>query len=367
MTQGGLMNFRAVNRFLDNFQNFFAAQITAFPVGEWVADVRVFEFLKLNVSTAATGSVLGSRVFDINSEFIEAFWEFEPFGESLSFGLPKWLNRKGVAARERFRLMCCKWFEAVDQEYDWDGSSAGDSPEWEPILGARVSRELAKWAKSFDFSIDSVGAAYGLLLFGLHANTVPTCAWMVFEIIKDPALYRAVMEEISQAQITDSPQTGALNYQTLASMPLLQSVYTEVLRVHTSILLTRTATEEVTLGGTPNHPASEFWAYRHVKSLEKTYDACETPNQFEFSMAGRDDCLFPFGGGRNICPGRNMAKPEVLLTVAIIFSRFEVEFIGWINSDGSHSDRPAADNQGYASAVITPPDKEMIVKWRRTW
>ncbi|KAK7974515.1 hypothetical protein PG989_016363 [Apiospora arundinis] len=391
MEENGLINFRAVDAFVITYQELFLPCLTRFPVGKWVADVRVYEFLKLNMASAATQWMMGSKVLDVNPDFIEAFWDYEQFGESLSFGLPKCLTRKAVTARERFRLMCLKWYKAIDQKLDMHDASAAGEPSWDPIIGSRISREMIKWAKAFEFSDDSLGAAYALLLFGLHANSIPVCAWVILEIVKDPALLCTIREEISQAQITGGPQAGAFNYQKLASMPLLQSIYTEVLRVHISILVTRIAIEDVTLGGytiprgstvqaptevahldeeiwgVPGHPASDFWAYRHVKEVMKSNSEGETATRFEFSMGGPANCFFPFGGGTSICAGRNIAKPEVLLTVAMILSRFEVEFVRWENLDGSVSGRPAQNNAGYANAVATPPDREMVVKWRRMW
>ncbi len=71
------------------------------------------------------------------------------------------------------------------------------------------------------------------------------------------------------------------------------------------------------------------------------------------------------GGGNSICAGHNFAKPEVLLTVAMIITRFEIEFVEWLKPNGSRSNRPAQGNTNYANAVATPPDREMRVKWRR--
>ena len=66
-----------------------------------------------------------------------------------------------------------------------------------------------------------------------------------------------------------------------------------------------------------------------------------------------------------MCAGRKFAKPEVLLAVAIIVSRFEVEFVEWLKPDGSPSERPALDDQAYANAVAASPDRDMNVRWRR--
>ncbi|KAK9425270.1 putative Cytochrome P450 [Seiridium unicorne] len=313
----GLVSARSVAAFSASFQEFLGHQLSEFPTGEWV-EVRIFDFLKKHMSIAATRSVLGSRILDINPGFIEAFWQYEQFGESLSFGLPC-LNRQAISARERFRCMCRKWYELADQEFDWDIAELPNHTDWEPIFGSRISRGLAHWGKSFGFSVESLGAAYALLLFGLHANTIPICTWMMMEVIKDPDLYCVIKEEISRAKITDGPLAGSLEPHKLASLPLLQSVYTESLRLHVSILVTRTSTQPVTISGynipkgsvfqaptevghldeavwsTPDHPASEFWAYRHVKEVERTDDMGNVAKGLEFSIGKRSGSYFPFG------------------------------------------------------------------------
>ncbi|KAK9778549.1 putative Cytochrome P450 [Seiridium cardinale] len=385
----GLVSARSVAAFSASFQEFLGHQLSEFRTAEWVR-VRIFDFLKKHMSIAATLSVLGSRILDINPGFIEAFWQYEQFAESLSFGLPC-LNRQAISSRERFCCMCRKWYELAEQEFDWDIAELPHNPDWEPVFGSRISRGLARWGKSFGFSVESLGAAYALLLFGLHANTIPICTWMTMEVIKDLDLYRAIKEEISRAKITDGPLAGSLEPHKLASLPLLQSVYTESLRLHVSILVTRTSTQPVTISGynipkgsvfqaptevgyldeavwsTPDHPASEFWAYRHVKEVERTDDMGNVAKGLEFSIGTRSGSYFPFGGGISICAGRNFAKAEVLLAMAMIISEFDVEFIEWVKLDGSCSDRPALDNGGYADAVAAPPDRDIEIRWRKTF
>lgn len=56
-----------------------------------------------------------------------------------------------------------------------------------------------------------------------------------------------------------------------------------------------------------------------------------------------------------------------MLTIAMIVSRFEIEFSGWTMLDGSRSDRPAKDNERYVGAAAVPPDRDMKVRWRRLW
>lgn len=148
-------------------------------------------------------------------------------------------------------------------------------------------------------------------IFGTNANSVPLSTWAMMELIADQDLYRAVREESLAASEVD-PITGQRNFdpQKLLSMPLLQSVYIETLRLHVSINVTRQVTQPITLDnylltpgsliqapsqigqynetvwGSDGHPASQFWAGRHRK---------HESGKAEFSIMGRTSSFFPFG------------------------------------------------------------------------
>lgn len=94
------------------------------------------------------------------------------------------------------------------------------------------------------------------------------------EIIRDPELFRAIREEVSQAEITDDSTGHTFDSQQLASLPLLQSIYTEALRVHVSILITRTSVEPVTVGGYELPAGSIFQAPTHVAHFDEATCTC---------------------------------------------------------------------------------------------
>ena len=104
----------------------------------------------------------------------------------------------------------------------------------------------------------------------LHANTIPICVWMVMEILKDPELYRKIMHEVSQAKIADGILAGTFDHHKLVSMPLMQSVYTEILRIHVSILVTQTTTEDVMIGGYMVTRGSTLQAPTEVAHLDES-------------------------------------------------------------------------------------------------
>jgi hypothetical protein len=68
-----------------------------------------------------------------------------------------------------------------------------------------------------------------------------------------------------------------------------------------------------------------------------------------------------------MCPGRFVAKQEILMTLAMMVARFDVEFLGWETLDGKPSELVAGDDPRYDGTIATPPDQEMKVRWKRLW
>lgn len=144
--------------------------------------------------------------------------------------------------------------------------------------------------------------------------------WMIIEVFKDSSLLEAVREEITTTYVTD-PETIVRNFdvEKLVKLPLLQSIFTEVLRLHMNFNVIRHVKEPLvmdgfTLGkgsmlqapmmvahydeavwGSAGHPASEFWPERHLKYVKDEDDSGKVTQKRVFSMAGRPSSYFPFG------------------------------------------------------------------------
>lgn len=56
-----------------------------------------------------------------------------------------------------------------------------------------------------------------------------------------------------------------------------------------------------------------------------------------------------------------------MLAVAMIASRFDIEFEDWVNFDGSRSERPPMNDKAYVGAGAVPPDRDMRIRWKRRW
>ncbi|OQD61338.1 hypothetical protein PENPOL_c017G07004 [Penicillium polonicum] len=367
------------NALSDKYMELFNQRLTNQPLGEW-REVSLSEFFHREMAEAALVALMGSRIVELNPDFWPAMWEFARLAPRLMWGLPRWMSPKPWKIRSEFHGMCRKYLDAGDREFDWNGPDV--DAEWEPLYGSRMARELISWSKK-NLSPETTAGMVATFVFGTNANSVPMSLWAMMELIADPELYRAVREECLAASSVDLV-TGERTFdpQSLLAKPLLQSVYIETLRLHISINVTREVTQPIKLDGhlltpgsliqapsqigqyneavwgTSGHPASQFWAGRHLK-----HDG----GKAEFTMAGRTSSFFPFGGGPSICPGRVFAKQEILMTIAALVTRFEIEMIDWVHADGSKSDRPPQNDQSHIGAIGIPPDRDMKIRWKRLW
>ncbi|KAM3426276.1 hypothetical protein NHJ13734_009550 [Beauveria thailandica] len=359
------------------------------PVGEWTT-VSLFEMLKRNMAEAAVISVFGSKLIELNPGFIEAYWDFDHIAGTLVWGLPKWTRPGPFRKHERLHEMTQKHMDAAWADFDWNGPDA-DS-DWEPHFGSRLSRETAKWLREGGFSNRAAAGHTLASLFGLNGNTVPVTCWALIELIKDPKLFASVSKEALLSLETDS-ETGqrGFNAQKLVSGPLLQSIYVEIMRLHVSFNVTREVLHDLefdevvvkkgsllqcssqmahyedSVWGVDDHPASEFYAQRHIKYTMAEDESGKPYEKAQFSMKGRPSSFFPYGGGYVMCPGRHFAKQEIILAIATIVTKFDIELLEWTHLDGTKSDRPAMDDKTYAGFIAMSPDRDMKIRWKRLY
>ena len=201
-----------------------------------------------------------------------------------------------------------------------------------------------------------------------------------------------------------------MNVDSLCSMPILQSMYAETLRVYTSLFALRSAVrEDFRIGGfaIPKdeliavdsrvaamnkqfwntgattkhpegaHPVDQFWAERFLvypkdptsgplRFNPSTPKAPSAETSFHsngncphFTMDGLAGAWLPFGGGSRQCPGRNFAKQEIILSFAVMFSMLDIELL---DSGDMNSRKP---NLKYYGLGTLPPKGKVPFRVRK--
>lgn len=75
----------------------------------------------------------------------------------------------------------------------------------------------------------------------------------------------------------------------------------------------------------------------------------------EFSVEERTGSWMPYGGGQRMCPGRYFAKAEMLTSLAVMVTLFEIELLGPVPS-------PSMNGVGFGALS---PDRPLPVRIRR--
>ncbi|KAK2039828.1 hypothetical protein LZ31DRAFT_587526 [Colletotrichum somersetense] len=221
---------------------------------------------------------------------------------------------------DRFKAALSRYLDAAWDSSDWSGPDAD-----------------ADWASAGVVNVTGV--------FALNANTVPIAAWCIMELAKDPLLLESALMESLSAYVTD-PATGAL-----VQAPAEVAHYNE----H--------------VWSADEHLAPEFWGARFVSYVETTSEDDSVEKVPQFSMAERSGQWFPYGtGGVSICPERHFAQQEIMMSIAMLVARFDVDFVEWTALDGAlPSDRPSENDPLFVGTAAVPPDRDMKVGLRRLW
>ena len=215
------------------------------------------------------------------------------------------------------------------------------------------------------------------LLHGATVNTAPTLFWTVAHVIARPELVTAIRNEaLPLVKFTsasaDGEQEAYFPMRLLdSSCPLLLSSYREVTRLVNKAMSTRQVMQDTTVADTHGreylfrtgstvmmpataHSAAHVWGsdadeFRPERFLDWSDKAVSKASK------ERRAAYMPFGGGKHLCPGRNLAKAEILGVVVALTVMFEVEDTA---SPGAPISVPEIRQARLGQGVGKPVDRE---------
>lgn len=105
----------------------------------------------------------------------------------------------------------------------------------------------------------------------MNANTIPVCTWAVMQLVKDPDLLCAAREEVETTCMTD-PATGhrTIDAEKLVALPLIQSFYVEIIRMHMSVNVTRELVQPLQVEGYTLAPGAILQAPTEISHYKES-------------------------------------------------------------------------------------------------
>ncbi|XP_074265832.1 cytochrome P450 78A7 [Silene latifolia] len=168
-----------------------------------------------------------------------------------------------------------------------------------------------------------------------------TIEWIVAELILNPTIQTKLQSEIDKAVANGATQS------TISKLPYLQAVVKEALRLHPPgplLSWARLSTTDVHLANGMVVPKGtttmvNMWSITHDSTLWdepflfKPERFIESEGGIDVDIRGSDLRLAPFGAGRRVCPGKDLALTTVSQWVAKLVHNFK-----WIEHESNPID-----------------------------
>ncbi|KAG4436433.1 hypothetical protein IFR05_008088 [Cadophora sp. M221] len=320
---------------------------------DWAEIPDIFGFIRDEAFIATTVALCGDNALTLSPDFAKEFWLFDSWVPALVMEIPRWFIPKGFSARENILQSIMKWHEFADKHFDSAGEIS-DDVLWEPVYGHKLMRERAKMYKPTGLSAKGRAANDLGMIWGANANIVPSASWYLIYILSDRELTKRVRGEIAQAFLTE--YLGSVDVTKLNSCPILQSIISEVLRLNMAIFINWTpVAQDFTFGKCG--PAKKD-AAAELSSIDGN-PIIHNDKEAKFTLDGLKGVYIPFGGGVNMCPGRQYAKNEMALAVAMLLWAFDIEF--W---DLEGVKKTGQSLSAFGVGTLTP-DRENAIRLRK--
>ncbi|ESQ40934.1 hypothetical protein EUTSA_v10013216mg [Eutrema salsugineum] len=176
---------------------------------------------------------------------------------------------------------------------------------------------------------DMIAVLWEMIFRGTDTTALLT-EWTMAELVLNPDVQAKLRDEIKTA-VNDRADVADAD---LAKLPYLAAVVKETLRLHPPgplLSWARLSTSDVQLSNGMVVPKGttamvNMWAITHdpvVWSDPLKFNPDRFSENGDVDIRGGDLRLAPFGAGRRVCPGKNMALATVTRWVAELVQRFE--------------------------------------------
>ncbi|MEI2715388.1 MAG: cytochrome P450 [Nocardioides sp.] len=194
----------------------------------------------------------------------------------------------------------------------------------------REERDLLDVLISLDMSADYITGVFISMMFAGHHTSSGTASWALIELMRHPETMAAVTKELDELYADGSE----VSFQALRSIPVLESVLKETLRLHPPlIILMRVVQEEIELAGHKIPPGVLVAASPRVSNrIAEDFPSPETFDPGRYIDPRQEDLAnrwtwIPFGAGTHRCVGNAFAMMQMKAIFSVILRDFEFEMV----------------------------------------
>lgn len=186
-------------------------------------------------------------------------------------------------------------------------------------------------------------------------------------LLHDPALLVSIQDETEPAFGNGKADMAHL----LDSSPRLNALFDEVLRITNSSSSIRSVASDTLVGGFTFRAGTKvIIPYRQLHLDEAAWgpdaNIFDAKRFLKHKNLNRSPSYRPFGGGSTYCPGRFIARQEVVAFVAIVLRKFDVKLGGGRrrrrrSQKGLEQKFPLLEEKKPCLGVMGPAEKEDLL------
>ena len=286
------------------------------------------------IFTAATNAIYGHALLQRHPTLLLDFLAFDEGFYLLLAKVPHWKVFKARRAWNRMVEAFC------------DHMRSSEQAEMLPMVKQRLETLTNAGVPFVDAVRDAVGFFWAYVTYieisrgvsltmiccRTHANTLPVTTSLLRNILENPEVLGSVVAEINAVMPAgcDAPDITDISDSNLC--PTLHAAVAETLRLTSAPMQTRTVVAPTPIGGYLLQPNSRvLLPSAHLQRAEAFWGS--NTDRFDISRwsmtdGRRETTMFqqgvyrPFGSASTYCPGRLLARREMLGFIALILTRY---------------------------------------------
>ena len=287
---------------------------------------------------------------EIDHRFAEAYHGLERGTDALAYVDPYLEGVEAFEIRDRSRETLVELVQGIIDRRKERAKNEG--------AVERDARDLLDVLISIDMSADYITGIFISMMFAGHHTSSGTAAWALIELMRHPEQMLGVVRELDDLY---ADGTTEISFQALRSIPKLEAVLKETLRLHPPlIILLRVVQEEIELAGHPIPPGTMVAASPRVSNrIAEDFPEPDVFDPGRYLDPRQEDLQnrwtwIPFGAGKHRCVGNAFAMMQLKAIFSVILRDYEFEMA-----------QPSEDYRDDVSKMVIQLRQPCRVRYRR--
>ncbi|KAL8655778.1 MAG: hypothetical protein Q9210_000666 [Variospora velana] len=274
-----------------------------------VKTVGLLEWNRKVLLESVVTAFFGPQLLQIDPQLLLHFAAFDEDSWKLTYKYPRMISKDMYHAKDQLVAAVETWLNL---------------PRDKRLDGAWLIQKLEMETSKVEMSTKDLAAMITSLAWVILSNAYKLSFWMMVYIVFDASLYTTIKAEVEPIVVA-----GMTRLETrIDECPRLIALFNEVLRLTTASASIRTVESDTPLGDRVLRKGGKvLLPFRQLHFNQDIFGSNTSgfePERFlKNKKLHKNPGFRPFGGGSTYCPGRYVARWEVLTFVSLALCRFD--------------------------------------------